>query len=79
MRGSCDEYCPINGEGGSCGLPVKSDFEAMGRRKLVWMCHSNPNNPCVATGFNTVPKGWQAIESLDEVYAYSEDEINEAR
>ena len=77
MRESCDEYCPVNGAGGSCGLPEGSDFAAMARRKLVWMCHSNAKVPCVATDFDTVPDGWTPIESLDEVYVYSEDEISQ--
>ena len=58
----CDEACPAN----VCGevtiryqnygcLPEPYEITKMLTEKKVWMCHSNPEKPCVYTKLKEVP------------------------
>ncbi len=42
-------------------LPCEYEITQMLKQKKVWMCHSNPNKPCAATGFDKVPTGFVAV------------------
>ena len=60
----CDNSCPSVESFDSvfaqnCGcLPCPYDIHQMLLNKEVWMCHSNPKVPCVATGLKVVPEGY---------------------
>jgi len=64
----CDEACPAN----VCGeiairyqnygcLPEPYEITQMLTQKKVWMCHSNPEKPCVYTKLKEVPLYYEAI------------------
>lgn len=64
---ACDSACPSNeseeavqAQNWGC-LPDPYAIRKMLDSKRVWMCHSNPDRPCVATGLNAVPAGFKAV------------------
>jgi hypothetical protein len=58
----CDEICPANLYGEAANyyqnlgcLPSPYEISEMLAKKQVWMCHSNPEKPCVYTKLKEVP------------------------
>ena len=67
---SCDLSCPnleseeaIEAQNYGC-LPCYFDIQEMLKNKRVWMCHSNIQKPCVATGLEKVPDGYTPTTTL---------------
>lgn len=66
MQVACGNACPstesfeaIQAQNWGC-LPCPAEINQMLTQKRVWMCHSNPKVPCVATGLSKLPKGFVA-------------------
>jgi len=67
QRQACDNACPSleTIEATQCQnwgcLPSPFEINQMLKERKIWMCHSNPTVPCVATGFDAVPEGFTVI------------------
>lgn len=69
-RAPCDLNCPSTESAEAifmqnCGcLPSPCDIKQMLSKGKVWMCHSNPELPCVATGLTVVPDGFEEVREF---------------
>ena len=66
-RQPCDRSCPsletpeaVQLQNYGC-LPCPYEVKQILEKGEVWMCHSTPGQPCVATGLTAVPEGFTAI------------------
>lgn len=67
IKQACDNACPsldtheaVQAQNWGC-LPDPYAIRKMLENNRVWMCHSNPQRPCIATGLDAVPDGFEAV------------------